>query len=220
MLKRRLRVTILFGATAEQSAVAIMQVLLRELGDRLRSVELARSAPSALQVKVNDSLVMSVPGDDPLPDPLTLGRSVADQVRWADPPPEGEGATPELQHVTVFYPHGRTDEIVHFYSNVLGIPETPRPGLVLHREGAWFQAGPGQIHLTPDSDLAIHPRRHFGLRIENMDAMEKRLAAYGVVLEETFPFPGWQRMYCRDPFGNKVELDEIHDDVASSRRDV
>jgi catechol 2,3-dioxygenase-like lactoylglutathione lyase family enzyme len=132
-------------------------------------------------------------------------------------PPDapGNGGIPELQHVNVFYPHGRMDDVVHFYSRVLGMPQTPRPSIVLHREGAWFQAGSGQIHLTPDPDLLIHPRRHFGLRVASMDAMEARLASNGVTVEQTFSFPGWRRVYCHDPFGNKVELDEIQDEDPS-----
>jgi hypothetical protein len=35
------------------------------------------------------------------------------------------------------------------------------------------------------------------------------LREHGARFEEATPIPGWRRRYVFDPFGNKIELDEI-----------
>ena len=65
------------------------------------------------------------------------------------------------------------------------------------------------MHLSADDDLGLHPRRHFALRVADLDAAARRLAAAGARFEEADPIPGWRRRYVFDPFGNKIELAEI-----------
>ena len=116
---------------------------------------------------------------------------------------------PSLHHVQVFYPAGREDEARRFYGELLGLPEIPRPETLRDRDGLWFAAGGGHVHLSVDADLALHPRRHFGLRVARLDPLVARLRAAGARLEDATPIPGWRRLYVVDPFGNRVELDEI-----------
>jgi catechol 2,3-dioxygenase-like lactoylglutathione lyase family enzyme len=179
-------------------------------GERPYTVTLRLTRASELTVQVQKSTLASTPLVQLPGDTQLLTRVIFDLVRRVKQHPDV--AEPELQHVTLFYPHGRRSDVTEFYSDVLGLTEVQRPANVQHRDGAWFRAGSGQVHLTPDADLALHPRRHFGLRVESLDAMASRLASRGIVVERTFPFPGWKRAYCYDPFGNKVELDEIDED--------
>ena len=39
--------------------------------------------------------------------------------------------------------------------------------------------------------------------------IRNRLRQRGARFEEATPIPGWRRCYVFDPFGNKIELDEI-----------
>ena len=39
--------------------------------------------------------------------------------------------------------------------------------------------------------------------------LRNRLRDRGARFEEATPIPGWRRCYVFDPFGNKIELDEI-----------
>ena len=39
--------------------------------------------------------------------------------------------------------------------------------------------------------------------------MRNRLRKVDARFEEATPIPGWRRCYVFDPFGNKIELDEI-----------
>ncbi|MBA3376936.1 MAG: VOC family protein [Actinobacteria bacterium] len=115
---------------------------------------------------------------------------------------------PSLHHAQVFYPPGGESSARAFYSGRLGLPEIPR--LAKGRgAGLWFAAGTGQVHLAAEPDLHLHPRRHFALRVDDLDVVVARLEAAGDRLGEAHPIPGWRRIYAFDPFGNKVELDEI-----------
>ena len=114
-----------------------------------------------------------------------------------------------LHHAQVFYPPGGEATARAFYGTALGLAELPRPATLSDNPGLWFEAGEGQVHLSAQTDLALHGRRHFALRIDDLDAMRARLARHGARFEEATPIPGWRRTYVFDPFGNKIELDEI-----------
>jgi catechol 2,3-dioxygenase-like lactoylglutathione lyase family enzyme len=118
------------------------------------------------------------------------------------------GPRPTLHHVQVFYPPGQEAAARRFYGDALGLREIPRPD-TLPGPGLWFEAGSGHIHLSSQTELALHPRRHFALRVGDLDATVAGLRARGARFEETDPIPGWRRIYVFDPFGNKIELDEI-----------
>jgi catechol 2,3-dioxygenase-like lactoylglutathione lyase family enzyme len=117
---------------------------------------------------------------------------------------------PTLHHVQVFYPPGQEDAARVFYGEALGLRELTRP-VTLDRAGLWFEAGDGHVHLSAQEELALHPRRHFALRVDDLDAISARLRAKGIRFEDADPIPGWRRTYVFDPFGNKIELDEIRD---------
>jgi catechol 2,3-dioxygenase-like lactoylglutathione lyase family enzyme len=114
-----------------------------------------------------------------------------------------------LHHAQVFYPPGEEAKARAFYATALGLPEIPRPETLADRDGLWFEAGAGQVHLAAQTDLALHGRRHFALTVDDLDAIRSRLATHGAKFEEATPIPGWRRCYVFDPFGNKIELDEI-----------
>ena len=114
-----------------------------------------------------------------------------------------------LHHAQVFYPPGTEREARDFYGKTLGLAEVQRPSTLSDRDGLWFQAGDGQIHLSAQEDLALHGRRHFALKVDDLDVMRATLAKVGARFEEATSIPGWRRCYVFDPFGNKIELDEI-----------
>jgi catechol 2,3-dioxygenase-like lactoylglutathione lyase family enzyme len=120
---------------------------------------------------------------------------------------------PSLHHAQVFYPAGREADARRFYGDALGLPEIER--LATERAGLWFGAGDGQVHLSVDDDLGLHPRRHFALRVPSLDDAMARLRAAGAKFEDAAAISGWRRVYVFDPFGNKIELDQI-DDAGSS----
>ena len=114
-----------------------------------------------------------------------------------------------LHHAQVFYQPGGEAEARDFYAKGLGLAEIERPATLADRDGLWFEAGQGQVHLSAQDDLALHGRRHFALKVDDLDALRAHLAKQGARFEEATPIPGWRRCYVFDPFGNKIELDEI-----------
>src|SRR5213593_1524119 len=85
-----------------------------------------------------------------------------------------------LHHAQVFYPPGEEAKARAFYENALGLAEIERPESLSDRHGIWYAAGDGQVHLSAQSDLALHKRRHFALRIDDLDAMQFRSCYCGV----------------------------------------
>src|ERR1700687_6436450 len=111
-----------------------------------------------------------------------------------------------LHHAQVFYPPGEEARPRDFYGNAVGLAEIQRPETLADRNGIWFSAPPGHVPLSADADLGLHPRRHFVLRVDDLDALRNRLRAHGARFEEATPIPGWRRCSVFDPFGNKIEL--------------
>jgi catechol 2,3-dioxygenase-like lactoylglutathione lyase family enzyme len=114
-----------------------------------------------------------------------------------------------LHHATVCYPPGEEATARAFYGGRLGLPEIDRLTAGGDRAGIWFGAGDGHVHLSADPDLGLHPRKHFALRVSDLDGLLARLRAAGDRIEEATAIPGWRRAYVIDPFGNRIELDEI-----------
>jgi catechol 2,3-dioxygenase-like lactoylglutathione lyase family enzyme len=114
-----------------------------------------------------------------------------------------------LQHVSIPIPDGAQHAGRAFYAGVLGLEEKPVPGT---RSGAglvWFAAGPGEleVHLVPDpAGLVPEAKRHFCLAVDELDATREELETAGVETWDAPPIPGRPRFYCRDPFGNQIEI--------------
>lgn len=106
------------------------------------------------------------------------------------------------------------DKAKHFYGEVLGMREVPRPDFPF--EGAWYEFDDGsQLHLivheaplTLRGTTAIDPRDgHLALRVDSYEATLERLSRLGVAVvaqwENRTP---WAQIYVADPDGNLVEL--------------
>jgi catechol 2,3-dioxygenase-like lactoylglutathione lyase family enzyme len=115
-----------------------------------------------------------------------------------------------LHHVQVFYPPGEEAAARRFYGELLGLRELRRPSSLLDRAGIWYEIGTSHVHLSAESGPVEQPRRHFGVRVDDLDAVVARLRGEGARFEDATPLPPWRRVYVFDPFGNKIELDEIH----------
>ena len=100
-----------------------------------------------------------------------------------------------------------------FYSEVLGLPEIPRPPFDF--PGAWSDLGNAHLHLI----VHAHPRSlrgttaidsrdgHFALRIADWDAAVARLEAHGIafIQRPDNPTP-FAQIHLADPDGNGIEL--------------
>lgn len=101
-----------------------------------------------------------------------------------------------------------------FYEGILGLTEKPRPpALVAMFPGAWYQAGPCEVHLIqhPETlDVGAPPptlnpmARHAAFAIEDYTATLDTLRGHGLEVFETSPEIG--QMWVRDPDGHIIEL--------------
>jgi catechol 2,3-dioxygenase-like lactoylglutathione lyase family enzyme len=101
----------------------------------------------------------------------------------------------------------------HFYSDVLGLQEIPRPPFDF--DGAWYDVGDRHLHLivhppsqTRRGTRTIDPRDgHLALRVSDYEATLTQLRAHGIaVMEQRQNRTPWMQMYITDPDGNVIEL--------------
>ncbi len=118
-----------------------------------------------------------------------------------------------LQHVSVIIPPGdeaRADAI-GFYGGLLGLEERDVPPHLDPAELIWFRAGGDlELHLIQQGAPA-EDQRHFCFEVEgdDLDALRARIEAHGTQTSDATPIVGRPRFFCRDPFGNLVELTRI-----------
>jgi len=115
-----------------------------------------------------------------------------------------------LNHVSLLV--SDTARALDFYHGLLGLPLAPRPDLGF--PGAFLDLGNAQLHLL---ELAPQPAaqgggghggrdRHVALDVADLDAVIALLEGAGIVY--TLSRSGRRALFCRDPDGNAVELQE------------
>jgi catechol 2,3-dioxygenase-like lactoylglutathione lyase family enzyme len=124
-------------------------------------------------------------------------------------------AVRRLQHVSTPYPRGQQEDVRAFYGDVLGLDEKPVPASLADQELVWFEAGPLELELNflPDPvPVDGAAQRHFCLEVDYLEGWRRRLEEAGVETSDQTPIPNRPRFFCRDPFGNLIELTTIMGD--------
>ena len=104
-------------------------------------------------------------------------------------------------------PRGGTDEARRFYAGLVGLEEIERPG-TMGGTGAWFRAGPQELHVSEHEPFAPATKAHpaFELDGDELDELATQLAAAGVDVTWDDRLPGARRFYACDPAGNRLEF--------------
>lgn len=106
-------------------------------------------------------------------------------------------------------------EARHFYIDLLGLEELPRPDETdSNAPGYWLGCGNGQqIHLSAESEaqnLNSASRRHAAFQVGNLAELHAQLEAAQVPLQHPKHTPdGIKRFFARDPWGNRLEFVEV-----------
>jgi catechol 2,3-dioxygenase-like lactoylglutathione lyase family enzyme len=117
------------------------------------------------------------------------------------------GEAMRLHHVNVVVKPGEAEQILPFYRDVLGLTPTVKPAEGTTAGGAWFDINDShQLHISERSDAVMHDDMHFGLVVDDFDAVLDRLAAAGAPWKEQADLFGGRRGSTRDPLGNRIEL--------------
>ena len=114
-----------------------------------------------------------------------------------------------LQHVSLPIRAGAQAEGRAFYAGVLGLAEKAPPEVLVPTGVVWFDAGDDEleVHLVPDeAGLTPSARRHFCVEVDDLDASRSRIEAAGIETFAAAAIPNRPRFFCRDPFGNLVEV--------------
>ncbi len=111
-----------------------------------------------------------------------------------------------LDHVQLAIPEGGEDEARHFYVDLLGLTEVPKPPALRSRGGLWLAAADIHVHLGVETDFRPARRAHVALLVDDLSALRSHLAQAGVEMAEDDSALDVGRFYAFDPFGNRLEL--------------
>jgi catechol 2,3-dioxygenase-like lactoylglutathione lyase family enzyme len=117
-----------------------------------------------------------------------------------------ECAITGIHHVQLAMPAGGEPAARRFYSELLGIPEVPKPLELASRGGVWFESATIRIHLGVEQDFRPARKAHPGLLVADLRMLAEQLRNAGYNLIEGEPMQGFQHLYVNDPFGNRLEL--------------
>ena len=111
-----------------------------------------------------------------------------------------------IDHVQLAMPAGGEETARHFYVDVMGMIEVPKPPELARRGGCWFQRGTVQVHLGVENDFRPAKKAHPAFRCRDYGACIARLRDAGVEVSEVDDILGIRRCHIHDPFGNRIEL--------------
>ena len=125
----------------------------------------------------------------------------------------GVGIT-QVHHIQIFVPREVEQEAKHFYGEILGLEEIPKPEPWRKNGGAWYRHGPNQLHLSllrhPEDNLGS--QRHICYMVADLAHAERVMREAGVeIVPDDRPFDQWIRFYARDPGGNFIEIAQMND---------
>jgi catechol 2,3-dioxygenase-like lactoylglutathione lyase family enzyme len=116
----------------------------------------------------------------------------------------------DVNHVNVTVTPDLENAAKHFYANVLGLKQIPKPVGTKQFVGAWYQVGQNQIHLSieanPQNDAS---GRHVCYRIEDLDQAAAQFQSAGIEIIPDAQAPDGsppRRFFVRDPGGNLIEI--------------
>ncbi|MGH2693956.1 MAG: VOC family protein [Actinomycetota bacterium] len=118
-----------------------------------------------------------------------------------------------VDHVTVTTPEELEPDVVAWYRECLGLEPLEKPE-GSPEGGAWFRAGNQEIHVSIDPH---NPPKsaHFGLRVNDFEAVIDKLRKANCHIEQALPIPGRHRCFTRDPAGNSVEIVSVEEESAN-----
>jgi YD repeat-containing protein len=118
--------------------------------------------------------------------------------------------TTRINHVSIFARD--LEESARFYEELFGAERVPTARFP-HGRVLWLKLGDQQLHLFEDDEDDRTSRRHFGMDVDDFDAVYAKAKELDVLDTEAFGTPlrshpaGWVQLYLRDPAGNLVEVD-------------
>ena len=126
----------------------------------------------------------------------------------ADPKNDQQMKILSIDHVQIAIPLDGQDRARAFYSEVLGLREVQKPGVMAERKSIWFAGGSVNLHLGIEGDFHPAKRAHPALVVEGLDEILASCERAGVTVKPDVSFNNFRRVHVFDPFGNRLELME------------
>ena len=111
-----------------------------------------------------------------------------------------------LHHIQLAIPVGGEGESRKFWAGILSFSEAVKPSFLAARGGCWFRRGNIEIHLGTEPKFAPATRAHPGIIVTGIKDLADHLQRNGVATTWDGNFPGFERFYANDPFGNRLEF--------------
>jgi len=115
-----------------------------------------------------------------------------------------------IDHVQLAMPRGREEAARSFYAGLLGMTELAKPPVLAARGGCWFASGRAVLHLGVEEAFRPARKAHPALLADDLDGLAATLTAAGYhCVPADGEIPGVGRFHCHDPFGNRVEFQQV-----------
>ncbi|MCC5638796.1 VOC family protein [Nostoc sp. CHAB 5844] len=113
-----------------------------------------------------------------------------------------------VHHIQVTYPLEVEEAILFFYNKVLGLKEITRTET--NNSAGWYQLGNVELHVSREENVNNQAsRRHICFQVDDLNAVAEHLKAHDVKILLGTPIPGCNRLFLRDPGGNRIEIAEF-----------
>ena len=113
-----------------------------------------------------------------------------------------------IHHVQLAMPEGEDTAAVGFYAETLGLTQVPKPEELSPRGGVWFSSGDLELHLGVEDQFRPAVKAHPAILVEGLGKIRAQIEEAGYKVSDTVQIEGFDRLYVRDPFGNRLELIE------------
>lgn len=114
-----------------------------------------------------------------------------------------------LDHVQLTAPRGAEERARAFYGDILGLEEIAKPEALAGRGGVWFRCGDRELHIGVEDEFRPQRKAHPAFRVTNLAELRARLELAGAPVKDDVALPGRTRFETRDPFGNRLEFQEL-----------
>jgi catechol 2,3-dioxygenase-like lactoylglutathione lyase family enzyme len=113
-----------------------------------------------------------------------------------------------IHHVQLAMPDGEEVDAIRFYAQTLGLTQVPKPPALSPRGGVWFISGELEVHLGVEDRFRPAVKAHPAILVRGLGKIRARIEEAGYKISDTVQIEGFDRVYVRDPFGNRLELIE------------
>jgi catechol 2,3-dioxygenase-like lactoylglutathione lyase family enzyme len=113
-----------------------------------------------------------------------------------------------IHHVQLAMPDGEEADAIRFYGETLGLTQVPKPEELSPRGGVWFVSGDLEVHLGVEDRFRPAVKAHPAFLVTGLGKIRARIEEAGYKISDTVQIEGFDRVYVRDPFGNRLELIE------------